>query len=491
MIEKVPIIVYALCSAVLIIYGLHHYFMIWLFWRKKDQILENNQQAEEKYQIQDDNAPAVLSQIPLYNESTVAERIIRAVAEIDYPNHTIQVLDDSDDETIGFVDAIVSELRKQGVNIEAIRREKRVGFKAGALDYGLTLNDAPYIAIFDSDFVPPENFLRKTIPHFLAMEKCGVVQARWDHLNENDSHFTKAQSVGVNGHFVIEQVARSYNDYFLNFNGTAGVWSREAIEDAGGWNDETLTEDLDLSYRAQLKGWKFHFLPELKVPAELPPLFRAFRSQQFRWAKGSMQTAKKMLPKVWGAKIPIRKKIEATFHLTHYLIHFCMLLQAVLGLPIVLINKEPFSPIVVAWFAGPMILAMLGPSLLYLTAEHWLNPKTGFKKFITRLPMLLLIGFGICLSNTRACVEGIIGIKSPFVRTPKQGDNKKQVRYKGKKSYMPYLELSLALLSLATAAYYANVGLPGVSPFFLLYGVGFLTFGVRSWLEGRIKRVKP
>ena len=331
MLEKVPIVIYALCSATLIIYGWHHYFMIWLFLRSKNSIIENNKKAEEKYRIVDEDAPEVLSQIPLYNEATVAERIIRSVAEIDYPNHTIQVLDDSDDETKAVVDSIVTELQDQGVNIEAIRREKRLGFKAGALDYGLTLNNAPYIAIFDSDFVPPKDFLRRTVPHFSAIGKCGVVQARWDHLNEDDSLFTKAQSVGVNGHFVVEQVARSYNDYFLNFNGTAGVWNREAIEDAGGWNDETLTEDLDLSYRAQLKGWKFHFLPELRVPAELPPLFRAFRSQQFRWAKGSMQTAKKMLPKVWLAKIPIRKKVEATFHLTHYFIHFCMLLQALLA----------------------------------------------------------------------------------------------------------------------------------------------------------------
>jgi len=369
-----------------------------------------------------------------------------------------------------------------------IRRADRAGYKAGALDYGLKLNNAPYIAIFDSDFVPPENFLKKTIPHFAAKEKCCVVQARWGHLNDEENNFTKAQSVGVNGHFVVEQVARSYNNYFLNFNGTAGVWSREAIDDAGGWNADTLTEDLDLSYRAQLKGWKIHFLPDLVVPAELPSFFRAFRSQQFRWAKGSMQTAKKILPKVWKAPIPILKKVEATFHLTHYSIHLCMLLQAVLALPIILTNQNPFGTEVVAWFAAPMGLAMVGPSLLYLAAEKWLDPEKGLKTFLIRLPMLLLIGFGICLSNARACVEGIIGIKSPFVRTPKQGDNKSAFRDLGKATLMPMFELLMAAFTLLTAFFYYDFGMIGIVPFFLIYSIGFAMFGFRSLSDGKIKR---
>jgi len=490
MLENIPLILYAICSVVLIFFGLHHYFVIFLFVRKQSEIRENNSKVEKEYTITDENAPPVLSQIPLYNESAVAERVIRAVSAIDYPNHTIQLLDDSTDNTVQLVDEVVKELADQGVNIEVIRRSDRAGFKAGALDYGLEKNDAPYIAIFDSDFIPPTDFLKKTIPHFLAQEKCCVVQARWGHLNAEDNAFTRAQSVGVNGHFVIEQVARSYNGYFLNFNGTAGVWSREAIEDAGGWNADTLTEDLDLSYRAQLKGWRIHFLPDLVVPAELPSFYRAFRSQQFRWAKGSMQTAKKILPKVWLSSIPLSKKIEATFHLTHYSIHFCMLLQAILALPVILIHPNPFGVHLVAWLGLPMGLAMLGPSLLYLFAERWLDPKTGFKTFITRLPMLLLIGFGICLSNARACLEGIIGIKSPFVRTPKQGDDTSFFKDLGKATVMPVFELIMAAFTLVTAYFYFDLGMFAVVPFFLIYTIGFAMFGFKSLTDGKIKRSK-
>ena len=318
-----------------------------------------------------------------------------------------------------------------------------------------------------------------------------MVQARWGHLNEDENSFTRAQSVGVNGHFVVEQVARSYNDYFLNFNGTAGVWSREAITDAGGWNADTLTEDLDLSYRAQLKGWRIHFLPDLVVPAELPSFYRVFRSQQFRWAKGSMQTAKKILPKVWMAKIPLKKKIEASFHLTHYAIHFCMLLQAVLALPIILLHEQPFGVTLVAWFALPMGVAMLGPSLLYLVAEKWIDPESGLKTFLMRLPMLLLIGFGICLSNARACTEGIIGIKSPFVRTPKQGDDTSSFKDLGKATLMPIFELTMAALTLVTAYFYFDLGMVGIVPFFLTYSLGFAMFGYRSLCGSKIKRSEP
>ena len=482
MLENIPLIVYVICSAVLIMFGLHHYFVIFLFLKKKNDIKENNLSVEKDYAITEENAPRVLSQIPLYNESAVAARVIRAVAEIDYPKHHIQVLDDSTDDSTKLVDEVVTELQGQGVSIEVIRREDRTGFKAGALDVGLQKNDAPYIAIFDSDFVPPKDFLKKTIPHFLTDNKYCVVQARWGHLNSEENAFTRAQSVGVNGHFVIEQVARSYNGYFLNFNGTAGVWSREAIDDAGGWNADTLTEDLDLSYRAQLKGWKIHFLPNLVVPAELPSFYQAFRSQQFRWAKGSMQTAKKLLPVVWTSNIPFSKKVEASFHLTHYSIHLCMFLQALMALPIILINKHSFDSQLVVWFAAPMALAMVGPSLLYLAAERWLDSENGTMTFLKRLPMLLLIGFGICLSNARACIEGIIGVKSPFVRTPKKGDHKSMSKFMdlGKASIMPMMEISMAILTFATAVVYYTRDSAAIIPFFMIYSIGFAMFGYKS-----------
>jgi len=443
----------------------------------------DNRDDEQEFAISDERCPAVLTQIPLYNESTVAERIIRSVAAIDYPDHEIQVLDDSNDETCGIVDSVVAELQSQGINISAVRREDRSGFKAGALAYGMKLSKAKYIAIFDADFIPPADFLRRTIPHFYAQKKCAVVQARWCHLNANDSALTKAQSVGIDGHFVIEQSARSYNDYFLNFNGTAGVWDRDAIDDAGGWQADTLTEDLDLSYRAQLRGWKFHYLPDVCVPAELPPQFRGFRSQQFRWAKGSIQTSLKILPKVWKAPIALRKKVEATFHLTHYSLHFFMCLQALLALPMAIINPMPFELSFLVWFLIPMGFAMLGPSLLYLVAELWISPER-WKHFFTRLPMLILIGFGVCASNARACIEGLIGIESPFVRTPKQGDKKNKIRYKGKKSYMPMIEMLIAGLTLAAAIQYMSIGIWGAAPFFIIYALGLGMMGIKSFIEG-------
>lgn len=473
---------YLMCSVALVVYGLHHYFMIFLFWKSKDHIRQGSRAAEEKFAISDSRCPAVLTQIPLYNESTVAERIIRAVAAIDYPKHAIQVLDDSNDETCEIVDSVVAELQSQGVDITAVRREDRSGYKAGALAYGMKLSEARYIAIFDADFVPPVDFLRRTIPHFFAREKCGVVQARWSHLNANDSALTKAQSVGVDGHFVVEQTARSYNDYFLNFNGTAGVWDREAIDDAGGWQADTLTEDLDLSYRAQLKGWKFHYLPDLCVPAELPPQFRGFRSQQFRWAKGSIQTSLKMLPKVWSAPIELRKKVESTFHLTHYSLHFFMCLQALLALPMAIFNPMPFEISYLVWFFVPMGFAMLGPSLLYLVAELWISPDR-WKHYFSRLPMLILIGFGVCVSNSKACIEGLIGVESPFVRTPKQGDKKQKMRYTEKQDLMPMIELFVAALTLTAAIQYFHVGVYGAVPFFLIYPIGIGMMGVKSLTE--------
>jgi len=486
MLLNLTIAVYLICSTVLIIFGLHHYAVIGLFLKAKKTIHKENEEVETAHKIDEDNAPAVLVQIPLYNEYNVAERIIETAAALDYPNLEIQILDDSNDKTVEHVDEIVERLQGKGINIQAVRREDRSGYKAGALAYGMTLSDANYIAIFDSDFVPEADFLRKTIPHLEGKPECGLVQARWDHLNAEDSAFTRAQSVGIDGHFIVEQVARAYNDYLLNFNGTAGVWRRQAIDDAGGWSSDTLTEDLDLSYRAQLKGWKFHYLPDVCVPAELPPTYNAFRSQQFRWAKGSMQTAKKLLPIIWFSDQPFKRKIEATFHLTHYSIHLCMLAHAILGLPIALAETSPFAGWLLVYYMFPMGLAMLGPSLLYLAAELYIS-KDRFMHFLTRLPMLLFVGFGICLSNARACIEGLIGVKSAFVRTPKSGDKKttETVNYRVKRSVLPRLEILFCLYSVATALIFIFNGLPSAAPFFVLYAIGFGTFGINSLLEER------
>lgn len=310
-----------LCAALMLaVYALHAYGILGVLFRhtpkanrtrrecfvKGDQILQGRK-----------NWPEVVTQIPLYNEANVATRIMRAAARMEYPGrHAIQVLDDSDDETRETVDRVAMELRREGKNVEVLRRPNRQGFKAGALAYGMEGCRAPFLAVFDADFVPEPDFLMRTVPFFFGDPVTGFVQGRWTFLNEADSLLTRAQGMGLDSHFAIEQDARSSHPaFFMNFNGTAGVWRRAAIESAGGWSAETLTEDLDLSYRVQLAGWRGVFLNDLPVPGELPARFSGFKSQQFRWAKGSMQTAVKLFPTLWCSNLPVTAKAEAFFHL--------------------------------------------------------------------------------------------------------------------------------------------------------------------------------
>lgn len=480
-------IAFMLCSAVLLIFGLHHYVMLFFFWRSREKIRrENERDGLGEVTLSDAELPEVLTQIPLYNEYNVAERVIRAVAAIDYPQdkHIIQVLDDSSDDTVGLVDRVVASLQAEGYRIEAVRREVREGFKAGALDYGLKQCDADYVAIFDSDFIPPAEFFKRTLAHLLEKPQLGLVQARWGSINTEESPLTKAQGLGIDGHFIIEQTARAYNGLFLNFNGTAGLWRRETIDDAGGWTSDTLTEDLELSYRAQLKGWKFHYLPNLVVPAEIPESYSAFRSQQFRWAKGSIQTARMMLGQVWKSNISLLQKVEATFHLTHYSIHFCMFVHALLGLPILLIGSR-LSDFASTWYLVPLAFAIVGPSLLYLCAQAWSEQGTVLR-FFRRLPVLMLVGFGICFSNARACVEGFIGIVSPFVRTPKKGAGGKV--YRVKMGVVPMIEVFMCLYTLTAAILYLRDAQYATGLFFGLYAGGFGLFGFQSVLASLASR---
>ncbi len=473
--------IYLACSLLLVLYGLHHCGILFFFLKA----LGGSKTPPNAVLSKEKEPPSVLTQVPLYNEANVAERVIRAVAGLDYPNHRIQILDDSTDETSQIVAKLCSELQEPGVQIDHIQREERVGYKAGALAYGLKLADAEFIAIFDSDFLPGSDFLQETIPHLVNDSGCGMVQTRWDHINVQDSSFTKAQGVGIDSHFVVEQIARSRAKLFFNFNGTGGVWRRQAIIDAGGWSGDTLTEDLDLSYRAQLAGWHFHYLPHVTVPAELPPTFQAFRSQQFRWAKGSIQTAIKLLPRIWKAPVSLHKKVAATFHMTHYGLHLCLLLHAILGLPIALSGKTltswlPELSSNIWWYLCPMALAMLAPTFISLFAELWISPKR-WLYFIKRYPMMLCLGFGLCLSNSRACIEGILGIKSPFIRTPKRGDG--AIQTETKHSIIHSLEITLGLYTLTTSILYAFDKNIAVALVFLLYACGLTLFGVRGWTE--------
>ncbi|MFQ3223788.1 MAG: cellulose synthase/poly-beta-1,6-N-acetylglucosamine synthase-like glycosyltransferase [Lentimonas sp.] len=481
-----------ICSFFLLLYGLNTYFMIYLFLRKMKSGKAANEACELKHADRFNTPellPVVTTQIPLYNEINVAERVIRAVAGIEYPQarHEIQVLDDSDDETCALVDRVAAELREAGYLISVFRRDDRVGYKAGALEAGMAVCKGEYIAIFDSDFIPPKDFLIRTLPHLWEDERCGLVQARWDHINEEKSWLTRAQAMGVDGHFVVEQTARNQNGLFMNFCGTAGVWRRIAIEESGGWQHDTITEDLDLSYRAQLGGWKFRYLPDLLVPAELPETYSAFKSQQYRWAKGSIQTARKTLPRLWRARIPFVQKVEGTVHLTQYGLHFLMAVLALLLLPLVLNFQGGIAHYRSDFFFWLLLPAAVGPSVGYIICQYCIHPDS-WKSRVARLPFLLLVGFGICLSNANAVVEGAFGNDNTFVRTPKSGE-KLLKEYLVKRSWVPQFEVILSLYCAVTIASLGYIGQYALIPFVAIYAMGFGLIGVNSLCESRLSRV--
>jgi len=488
-ISTVILILYITCSVLLLLYGLNTYLIIHLFLRKRRSHDVSDAATEASFEAvftDASNLPVVTTQIPLFNEINVAERVLRAVAAIEYPadRHEIQVLDDSDDETCELVERVAGDLRAQGHWVEIFRRPDRVGYKAGALEAGMQVCKGEYIAIFDSDFIPPQDFLRRILPHLWADENCALVQARWDHINVKQSWLTRAQAMGIDGHFVVEQTARNRNGLFMNFCGTAGVWRRTAIEDAGGWQHDTVTEDLDLSYRAQLKGWRFHYLPSLRVPAELPPTYGAFKSQQYRWAKGTMQTARKILPLVWRAPIPLFKKLQATVHLTHYSLHLQMALLALLVLPLMLSHREGIELYRSIIFLALLVPAALGPSLGYAICQYYGHPED-WKMRLLRLPFLLVVGFGICLSNGKAVLEGLFGSDSTFVRTPKAGE-KRVKHYAVKREWLPCFELLLAGYCALTVGALIWIGQLALIPFVVIYFLGFALVGYRSLVEARV-----
>ena len=483
---------YTVCSVLLLLYGLNTYYLIYLFLRRRDLGGSADREVEAAHEDrfapeQAAELPVVTTQIPLYNELNVAERVIRAVAAIDYPRdrHQIQVLDDSDDGTRELVDRVAGELREAGVWIDVVRRTDRTGYKAGALRAGMEECAGTFVAVFDSDFVPPRDFLRRCLPHLWADPACGLVQARWDHLNPDDSWLTRAQSLGIDGHFVVEQTARNRNGLFMNFCGTAGVWRRRAIEDSGGWCHDTVTEDLDLSYRAQLRGWRFHYLPSLLVPAELPGTYSAFKSQQYRWAKGTIQTARKMLPKVWAGPGPLMRKLQATVHLTHYSLHLQMTVLALLVLPLMLAFREGIALYRSVVFLGLLVPAAAGPSLGYLVCQYYGRPED-WKSRVLRLPFLLVVGFGICLSNAKAVLAGAFGRDNTFVRTPKSGTGGAW-RYAVKRDWVPRFEVLLAAYCACTVALLVSIQQYALIPFLCVYVCGFAVVGLRSMREARVR----
>ncbi|MHC4662475.1 MAG: cellulose synthase family protein [Planctomycetota bacterium] len=484
------VVIYIFVALALFMYGVNCYVMIFFFRRGRRREEKKNQDFLAAFwrTHSDADLPVVTTQLPVYNEKFVVERLVDCVVAFDWPKekHEIQLLDDSTDDSADVGAAVVEKYRKLGYDIKHIRRSNREGFKAGALAEGLRLARGQFIPIFDADFMPEPDFLRMTVPYFLADGKLGLVQTRWGHVNRKDSLLTRAQSIGIDGHFIIEQSARAWNRLYMNFNGTGGVWRKEAIYSAGGWEADTLTEDMDLSYRAQLAGWQMKYTFDVICPAEIPPDINAFKSQQHRWAKGSIQTAIKILPRVFRRKDSLIRKLEAFLHLTHYSIHPLMVLAATLAVPMLLFASYRNMPV---WVFGGIIaailLSMCAPTTLYVFSQK--QAHRDWWKRILCIPGLMIIGVGIAINNSKAVLEALLGIKSGFVRTPKLGSHKNRAaaataktKYFIKLKLFFLIEIVLGLYCAWGFAMFLNRGKYIIGPFLLLYAAGFLFVGLSS-----------
>ncbi|PZO42756.1 MAG: glucosyltransferase [Pseudanabaena frigida] len=454
----------------------------------------------EHYAVATEDLPVVTVQLPIFNERYVSRRLVDAICKLDYPRDRmqIQVLDDSIDDTQAILSETVQQYQNQGFWIEYIHRTNRSGFKAGALQDAMPLVQGNYIAIFDADFIPSSNWLKDTIRHYVNNPdaKVAVVQTRWGHINSEYSLLTKLQSTGIDGHFAIEQQARCNNGYFLNFNGTAGIWNRQAIIDAGGWHADTLAEDMDLSYRAQLKGWNVVYDNNIVATAELPVAMLAFKLQQFRWAKGSIQCAKKLTAQIWQSDLSFAVKFQATMHLTGYSAHPLMLLLVLLSIPLMLLTPDYALSMRVSLegvWAIFMLPATFGPPFLYFNAQRDLYPKSWHRRF-GRIFLLAILGTGISWSNSRAVFAGLSNTGANFRRTPKFDIKHKSDRWDNKAYKIPLdatagIELCLCLYS-AIASYIAlSKGLYVALPFMVLYAVSYGYVGGltlwQSWQQSR------
>ncbi len=482
--EQFILISYIICLSILFVFGAHGFVMIYHYYRHRNEV-EGDLPLNE--------TPMVTIQLPLYNEMYVVRRLIDASCAIEYPRDRIeiQVLDDSTDETVDLVASIVREKQAKGFNIIHAHRTNRQGFKAGALKEGLKTAKGEFVAIFDADFIPRPEFLEKTIPYFFKDSNIGMVQTRWEHLNGDYSLMTRTQAMALDGHFVIEQNIRNKAGYFINFNGTGGVWRKETIMDAGNWQSDTLTEDLDLSYRAQLRGWKFKFLRDVTSPAELPAEINALKSQQFRWTKGAIETARKLLPMVWKSDIPFRIKFHSTFHLTNNIVFPFIILASILNVPLTFIKhggrfNTYFD------FMSVFVLAFIGSFLFYLYSQK--DIYSDWRKRIMLFPVFMAGSMGFAVNNSKAVLEGLFKRKSEFVRTPKYGIEGKKQQWNDKKyvpvkfSWTVLIEIGLALycfFGVLSSLYYLEIA---AVPFQLLFtcGYGFVALlSVQQALEAR------
>src|SRR6266513_1668351 len=451
-------------------YGVHRYFIIYLFLKNRKRAVVPAGRFRQ--------LPRVTVQLPIFNEIYVVKRLLRSVSELDYPRELlqIQVLDDSTDDTWEVTASCADELRQRGIDVQLIHRVDRTGFKAGALAAGLESAAGEFVCILDADFVAPPDLLQQTI-HFFTDPKIGMIQSRWGHLNRGYSLLTRMQAMFLDGHLLLEQTARSRSGRFFNFNGTAGLWRRSCIEQSGGWQADTLCEDLDLSYRAQLVGWKFIYLADVVTPAELPVDMNGFKSQQHRWTKGSVQTCKKLLPTIWRSRLPFPIKVEATGHLMS---NFAYLLLAILC---VLLHPSAGAP-GVGWLRTLLIdvpiflAASVSVAIFYVLAQRELHPRTWMKEMLF-LPCLLALGIGLSLNNARAVLEALFNHKSDFTRTPKYGIERKSqpwrtCKYRPLKSALPLAELAFAIY-FTYFLWFAIVHEQFISiPFLLMFQSGFL-----------------
>ncbi|MDR3668086.1 MAG: glycosyltransferase family 2 protein [Ignavibacteriaceae bacterium] len=474
--DDIVLISYFIALSILFIFGLHGFIMIYYYNKYKG--VSHKQKPES---IPD---AKVTIQLPLYNELYVVERLIETVCEIDYPKELleIQVLDDSTDETVNITAAMVAKKKAEGFDICHIRRGSREGYKAGALKEGLRVAKGEFVAIFDADFIPQKEFLKKTLS-FFSDDKVGMVQTRWEHLNGDYSMLTKAQALALDGHFVIEQTVRNKAGFFINFNGTGGIWRKSCIVDAGNWHADTLAEDLDLSYRAQLNGWRFVYLKDFTSPAELPNEISALKTQQFRWTKGHIETAKKILPLVWKSSVPLRVKLQATVHLTSNLVFPFILLAAILNVPLIFIKNSGSHE---AYFAvmSIFVLAFVSSFMFYLYSQR--DIRTDWRKKIVLFPLFMAGSMGFAVNNSRAVIEGLLSRKSEFVRTPKfnveDGKSTAAVKKYGNRKIglSVYVELMMAvycLIGICSSLYFLEIA---ALPFQILFFSGFAFVSLTS-----------
>ena len=471
---------------ILAIYGIHRYTMVYLYYKHRN----NYHPAPPRHF---DELPRVTVQLPIFNEQFVIDRLIEAVCAMEYPREKleIQVLDDSTDETQAVATGIVERYAALGHPITYIHRTNRHGYKAGALDAGLKIAKGEFVAIFDADFVPPPDWLMKVIHHF-AEPEIGMVQTRWTHMNRDYSMLTQIEAILLDGHFVLEHGARVRSNDYFNFNGTAGMWRIKAIADGGGWQHDTLTEDTDLSYRSQLAGWKFKYLPEVECPSELPIEMTAFKTQQARWAKGLIQTSIKVLPMIFKSDVPRRIKVEAVYHLTANLSYPLMIIMSALLLPAMICRFYQ------GWFQMLLIdfplftASSFSIAVFYLASQRELYPKTWMKTFLY-LPFLMALGIGLTVTNTKAVMEALFGIKSAFVRTPKyrvakKGEKSQAAKYRKRLVLAPWIELAFGAYFFLAILYTFSNHNYFTAPFLILFVIGYWYTGLMSLLQGRFER---